>query len=238
MKDQPTIDLWQRIATTSDLPKELRDDVAAILDTYDRAAELHHDRHQYHLRTIANYVALERDAPRSLLTQLTAGKRNGLDKLTAEIELARVERGRAQDAESCAKRAASMAMAAISSDLMNRHRETLFEWVVQRRVIDLAATGLTEHVTADVDAIWGRLGVLLYPLPAELELRPDLHRLPVVFNAADSKPARRSVAWVWREIAAGNYVWSPPPPQRNRPRQNAIADRLRITSPVFDLPRI
>lgn len=237
MKDDATIELWQRIATTSDLPKELRDDVASKLDAYDRATELHQQRHQHHLRTIANCVTIDRDGAASLYAQLLAGKKPGLDKTVTEIELARIERGRAQDAQTYTAQAASMAMAAISAGLIQAHREPLFAWVVKRRVVDLAAVGLTEHVTPDVAAVWRRLAVLLYPLPTELELDGQ-NRLPVVFDAAWTKSARRSLAWVWREIAAGNYVWSPPPVARHKRSPSTIADRLRITSPVFDLPTV
>jgi len=236
--DSASVELWQRLAATSDLPKELRADAAARLATLERAETIHADRHSAHLKLIADFYAAEKTAPELLHAQLASDKKPTVDAVTEKIEIARIGRDRAQTVASITARAESIAHASVTGGLWRDHRTALFDWVAQRRAIDPTATGITEHVTPDVAAVWRRLAVILYPLPSELELPTEFTRLPVVLNAADPKPFRAAIAWCWQQIAAGHYVWAQPPQARHRANRHAPADRLRITAAVFDLPTV
>jgi hypothetical protein len=239
MTSKPTnpVDLWRQLLNTTDVPHVVAVDAAAALATFDRASTLAAERERAFLKCLAELRSAERDQPANLHTQLSTGKRTTLD---AEVDRYTAHQAATNHADLCqriARRAAAQA-SGIVADIARLHRDELIAWVAHKRCTNVHACGHADPITPALDALWAALGVLLYPLPAELELRPDAVRLPLVFDLRWSRAERSALAWCWQQIDAGEFCWAQPVQARHKRNADAPADRLRFLRVPAELPRV
>ncbi len=239
MTTKPTnpVDLWRQLLDTADVPHAVAVDAAAALATFDRALTLAAERERAYLKCLAELRAAERDQPANLHKQLSTGKRATLD---ADVDRYTAHQAATNHADLCqriARQAANQASATLHQ-VVRLHRDELIAWVAHKRCTNVHACGHVEPITPTLDALWAALNVTLYPLPSELELRPETSRLPIVFDLRWSRAERSALAWCWLEIDAGRFYWAQPPQVRHRRNPNAPADRLRFQRIPIDLPTI
>lgn len=230
-------EMWRQLLDTVDIPELVAVDAAAALATLDRARTLAGDRERGHLQHLAKQRAMERDQPIMLHAQLTSGKKHALDVAGDEYVAQVAATTHADRCRGIAHQAANIAAAGVHN-VARVHRDELIAWIARRRCTNVYACGYGDPITPAVAALWDALAVLLYPPPSELELRPDLARLPIVFDLRWSRAERSALAWCWLELHAGNVYWSQPPQPRHRRNPDTPADRLRFTRQPIDLPRV
>lgn len=231
MNTAPTLKLWQTISECKDLPDEITDDIRRGFETHIRATELW-KKERKALQQITNDLnEAKRQAVPKLFAELSAGMKNGLHQSTEQIVLLTHAQSEAQLAERFTSQAMRRAESAISSPLQ-KHRDTFIQWVAQRRIIEPFSCGFTEQVTHEVLQIWVALNVPMYPrLDENLEL-PTLSGLPIIFEIGWSQKHRSAIAWIWQQIAQGNFDYVPQPHDKTGKTRT-----MRITAFPNNIPQ-
>jgi hypothetical protein len=231
MNTSTTQKLWQTISECKDIPEEITEEIRRGFETHNRATELWNTKRKTMQQITNDLSEAQRQAVPKLFAELSAGKKNSLHQSTEQIVLLTHAQTEAQLAERFTSQAMRRAESAISSPLQ-KHRDTFIQWVAQRRIIEPYACGFTEQVTPEVLQIWVALNVPMYPrLDENLEL-PTLYGLPVIFEVGWSQKHRSSLAWIWQQIAQGNFDYVPQPNDRQGNTRT-----LRITAFANNIPQ-
>lgn len=224
-----TYDLWRSLIGEGDLPEAVAKDVKHELKALDRAHEHHLETTARAHTTATEHSKARQQAPATLVAELHTTSKPTTTRLAGDLVMLEQAKNEAEIASRIARNALEKCRGFVDGPLFTRHRDELIAYVAQRRAHDLGAFGYTDQITKPLEALWNRIRPNLYPLDLEeMSLPATFTRLPLVIEPRWDRAARGSIAWIWQEIAEGNWRWSPP-----RGNTEAPPTFLRITS-TFD----
>jgi hypothetical protein len=232
MTKQPNADLIY-IAASDKAPKELRDNITNALNALQRARVLTST-----YRDMADKTARELDDAKALsikagTTSLIDNKsRIDINALIAKIADKQHTADQARDAYKLAETIESK-VNANARRITIEHRAAIIQWIAKHRANDAGADGVV--IPAQVREIHDTLGILWYPRhDQDLELSPlyhngKLNRLPLEWHISMPSMVRASCAWLWLQVALGNFIII---------ADGQYRDRIKVTATVEQLPQV
>lgn len=219
------------LSTAKDLSPVLRQEIENALNVYDVSVKLLQESHQTLSDVITKRNVAQNTAYKTVAKCLVENKKPNGEKLVAEIvELnARVAAGQlhvqlfTQTNHTLKSHATGFYTTAL---------DELLRWVAAQRAKDLLGYG--DVLPAAVLHVYNSLQFRWYPTWADgLDIAPqELNRLPLVWLAHWSEKHRASLAWVFSEIAAGNYKWV------QVPKRKDPVLCLQLTNAIVALPPV
>ena len=221
------------IAASDKAPKELRDIITNALNAIQRARVItstHRDKADRTARELDDVKAL------SIKTGTTAlidnKSRIDLDAVIAKI----VEKQHAADQARDAYKLAETIESKVNTNARHitiEHRAAIIQWIAQHRAGDAGADGVV--IAVQVREIHDALGVLWHPRhDQDLELTPlylngQLNRVPLEWHISLPSMVRASCAWLWQQVALGNFIIV---------TDGQYRDRIKVTATVEQLPTV
>lgn len=215
IQHEKALDLWRNLIATGELPDEVATEAKAALKTYDRSDDLLIAKTKQ-LRELSNeLVNVRRAVPDVIHDAIAAGKKPAIEATSEQITLLESAVADAEQQQRIAERATTKAGSALESGIVRRHRDQLIVWVASRRMTSPHACGLTDVITKDLETVWAKLDVNLYPVRDEaLALPEHWSRLPIVIDPQWPRDIRSSVTWCWKQIAESRWEWEAHPNNR------------------------
>jgi hypothetical protein len=232
MTKQPNADLIY-IAASDKASKELRDIITNALNALQRARVLtssHRDTADKAARELDDIKA---SSIKSGTTALIDNK-NRLDLSAAVAKIA--DKQHAADQARDAYKLAETIENKVQTNARRitiEHRGAIIQWIAQYRAADIGADGVV--VPVQVREIHDSLGVFWYPRhDQDLELSPlyyngQLHRVPLEWHISTPSMVRASCAWLWQQVALGNFIIV---------TDGQYRDRIKVTATVEQLPTV
>ena len=226
---------------------QLRTDAARHLRVLDTA-------HRLHANVVhANgdeLVALKHDHQQALAQLVSDPTSDNLRNVSDLVLTLDVTKQRQLRDVRAAEYAVNQATSA-AGQIVKVHHDELLQLVARERCADVTACG-DDAVQPVVRWVWDRLHFRWHPrfdetlvLPQQFYAQPftaSRHHLPITWRELDSADYRASVAWVWQQIAAGNFERVPMPLTLDQRKQGmqpgALGNCVRITSDVDVLPHV
>ena len=232
MTKHPNADLTY-IAASDKAPKELRDTITNALNALQRARVLtstHRDTADKTARELDDLKALSIKAG---TTSLIENKNHiDLNAVIAKIADKQTAVDRARDAYKLAETIESK-IQSHARRITIEHRAAIIQWIAKHRANDAGADGVV--IPAQVREIHDTLGILWYPRhDQDLELSPlyhngQLNRLPLEWHISMPSMVRASCAWLWQQVALGNFIII---------ADGQYRDRIKVTATVEQLPPV
>ena len=232
MTKQPNADLIY-IAASDKASKELRDIITNALNALQRARVLTSTH-----RDTADKTARELDDVRAGVTKtgttslIDNKSRIDINALIAKIADKQHTADQARDAYKLAETIESK-IQSHARRITIEHRAAIIQWIAKHRAADAGADGVVMPV--QVREIHDTLGILWYPRhDQDLELSSlyhngQLNRLPLEWHISMPSMVRASCAWLWQQVALGNFVII---------ADGQYRDRIKITATVEQLPPV
>lgn len=221
------------IAASDKAPKELRDIITNALNAIQRARVItstHRDKADRTARELDDVKAL------SIKTGTTAlidnKSRIDLDAVIAKI----VDKQHAADQARDAYKLAETIESKVNTNARRitiEHRAAIIQWIAQHRAGDAGADGVV--IPVQVREIHDTLGILWHPRhDQDLELAPlylngQLNRVPLEWHISLPSMVRASCAWLWQQVALGNFIIV---------TDGQYRDRIKVTATVEQLPTV
>jgi len=219
------------LSTASDLPSVLRKEIKHSLDVYDVSVKLLHESHQTLADVTTKRNTAQITAHKVVAKCLHENQKPTTEKLVAEIvELnARVA---AAQLHVLTFTQANQTLKSHATGFYKTALDELLRWVAVQRAKDLLGYG--DVLPAAVLHVYNSLQFRWYPTWADdLDIAPqELNRLPLVWFAHWSDKHRASLAWVFNEIATGNYKWV------QVPKRKDPVLCLQLTNEIVTLPPV
>ena len=219
------------LASDKDAPADIRTAANNALTAYAIAVKTANDSRTDQLDTAADLDLLRARTANDLVDDLINGKSISIDKSVDKIDKLKNKHNRADDIYHIAHRLQSVAKIRCGQIIRN-HRTDLILWCARKRAADLTRCG--EILPDPVWRIWQTLDVRFYPITDEaLSLdawrnNGKLGKLPIDWYDTWSDPARASLAWIFNEIASGNFVI----------HKKEHANLVRLTQQPIELPLV
>jgi hypothetical protein len=226
---------------------ELRDAAARRLRVLDTANRLHEN--VVHANS-DELLALKHDHQQALVQLVddpTSDNLRAVSDLVLHLDVTKQRQLRDVRAAEYAVNQAG----AVAGQITRDYHDEILQLVAAARCVDVTACG-DDAVQPTVRWVWNRLQFRWHPrfddtltLPQQFHAQPftaSRHHLPITWHELDSADYRASVAWVWQQIAAGNFERVPMPLTLDQRKQGmqpgALGNCVRITSDVDVLPRV
>jgi predicted nucleic acid-binding protein len=221
---------WATIAGSPDFPKEIAKEIDSHIAIYHRSVKLWEAKRNA-LQTLMNDLRnTEQKAVINLLQELATGTKNTIEKTSQNITELSDAVTDAQRQERFTSAAMRRAEAQISSPT-SKHRDALTVWIASLRAVEPYACGYTQSITKEIEELWRNLGVFMFqPFDQMLEL-PPMNRLPIVFESGWGIKSRSSIAYLWSQMALGNFDYP------NRNRQPKATPKMRFTAYIESIPQ-
>jgi len=219
------------LTAATDLPLVLRKEIKHALDVYDVSVKLLHESHQNLATLTTKRNTAEITAHKIVAKCLDENQKPNTEKLVAEIvELnARVT---AAQLHVLTFTQANQTLKSHATGFYTTALDELLRWVAVQRAKDLLGYG--DVLPAAVLHVYNSLQFRWYPTWADgLDIAPqELNRLPLVWLSNWSEKHRASLAWVFNELATGNYKWV------QVPKRKDPVLCLQLTNAIVTLPPV
>jgi len=219
------------LTAASDLPSVLRKEIKHALDVYDVSVKLLHESYQ----TLAD-VTTKRNAAQNTAHKIVAKCLHENQKLNAEKLIAEIVELNARVAAAQLHvqtfTQANQTLKSQATGFYTTALDELLRWVAVQRAKDLLGYG--DVLPAAVLHVYNSLQFRWYPSWSDgLDIAPqELNRLPLVWLSNWADKHRASLAWVFSEIAAGNYKWV------QVPKRKDPVLCLQLTNAIVTLPPV
>ena len=219
------------LAGDKDAPAEIRTAANNALTAYAIAVKTASDSRTDQLNTGTDLDLLKARTANDLVDDLINGKSISIDKSVEKIHKLKDKHNRADDIYSIAQRLQSAAKSRCGQ-IIRDHRTDLIIWCGRKRAADLTRCG--EILPDAVWRIWQTLDVRFYQITDEtLSLdawrnNGKLGKLPIEWYETWTDPARASLAWIFNEIASGNFLI----------HKNGNDHSVRLTQQPLELPKV
>lgn len=221
------------IAASDKAPKELRDIITNALNALQRArvtTATHRDK--------ADRIARELDDVRAgAITTGTTSLIDNKSRIDINALIAKIaDKQHAADQARDAYKLAETIESKVNTNARRitiEHRAAIIQWIAKHRAADAGADGVV--IPVQVREIHDTLGVLWYPRhDQDLELSPlyyngQLQRVPLEWHISLPSMVRASCAWLWQQVALGNFIIV---------TDGQYRDRIKVTATVEQLPTV
>lgn len=220
------------LASDYDASDLIRAAANSALTAYSIAVKTAHDCRHNQIDTAADLDLQTARAANDLANDLINGKSISIDKTVDKLAKLTDKRNRADHTYQIAQRLQSVALSNCGR-VMRDHRTDLILWCARKRNADLTRCG--EILPDPVWRIWQNLNVRFYRLDnPTLDLNAwringkTLKPLPIEWYDTWSDTPRASLAWIYQELASGNFVI----------HKNGHDDQVRLTQTPYELPQV
>ncbi len=220
------------LASDKDAPGEIRIAANNALTAYAIAVKTASNSRTDQIDISADLDQLNSRTANDLADDLINGKSIAIDKAADKISKLVDKKHRADHIYLIAQRLKSVALTNCGR-VMRDHRTDLILWCARKRNADLTRCG--EILPDPVWRIWQTLDVRFYRLDnPTLDLDAWringklLKPLPIEWYETWSDTPRASLAWIYREIASGNFVI----------HKNGHDAQVRLTQTPYELPQV
>ena len=219
------------LASDYDAPNKIRTAANSALTAYAIAVKTAHDCRHDQINTAADLDLQTARAANDLTDDLINGKSISIDKTVDKLGKLTDKRNRADHIYKIANRLQSTTLSKCRQVIGN-HRADLILWCAHKRNADLTKCG--EILPDPVWRIWQTLDVRFYKITDEtLSLDAWRHNgklthLPIEWYDTWTDPARASLAWIYQQIATGNFII----------HKNGHDELLRLTQLPIELPQV
>ena len=219
------------LAGDKDAPAKIRTAANNALTAYAIAVKTANDSRTDQLDTAADLDLFRARTANDLVDDLINGKSISIDKSVDKIDKLKDKHNRADDIYYIAHRLETAAKIRCGQ-IIRDNRTDLIIWCGRKRAADLTRCG--EILPDPVWRIWQTLDVRFYPITDEaLSLdawrnNGKLGKLPIDWYDTWSDPARASLAWIFNEIASGNFAI----------HKKEHANLVRLTQQPIELPQV
>lgn len=232
---RPTISDWLDVLAylveQSDAPPQARDDAHLAMTTYGRAMKFRDAEHKAMRQAANDYRTALQEIPKYLNNCLHAGTKTNLDKSVEHLNLLEQARESTTQRSEFAQRAFVTIEHECMGGCLRKHRDALIEWIAQRRTQEPTTCGFTKSLPQELATIYYALEV---EWSTDWEERLSLagqRRLPIVYESHWPNEYRASCAWVWEQVANGDYQKVPHPNDRNpQPDARYFAPTRRVVA--------
>lgn len=219
------------LSTASDLVPVLRKEIKHALNIYDVSVKLLQESHQTLAAITTKRNTAQNTAHKIVTKCLLENQKPNTEKLVAEI----VELNARVTAAQLHQQTLTQTNQTLKSHatwFYTTALDELLRWVAVQRAKDLLGYG--DVLPAAVVHVYNSLQFRWYPTWADgLDLAPqELNRLPLVWQAHWSVKHRASLAWVFNELATGNYKWV------QVPKRKDPVMCLQLTNEIVALPPV
>ena len=220
------------LASDKDAPGEIRTAANSALTAYAVAVKTASNSRTDQIDIAADLDLLDARTAKDLADDLINGKSISIDKAADKISKLVDKKHRADHIYKIAQRLQSIALSNCGR-VMRDHRTNLILWCALKRNADLTRCG--EILPDPVWRIWQTIDVRFYRLD-NLTLDLDAWRingkllkpLPIEWYDTWSDTPRASLAWIYRELASGNFVI----------HKSGNEDLVRLTQTPYELPQV
>lgn len=219
----------------NDAPPEAQAAAKHALKAHARATTLHDDEQHAAHTALQTLRTLERETPRRAAQQVGAGKNVNLAKALTELEEARQESSNAQARVLVAKQIRATFTAQVEGACLNQHQEDLVRWVAMRRNADPTRCGEIETLPEQVKVIYSKFSPTWWNQWDDALTLDGISTLPLIYEPTWASELRASLAWVWEQVARGEYEKIPHPRATN---PNTAARVYVPTRRAITLPRV
>lgn len=220
------------LASDKDAPGEIRIAANNALTAYAIAVKTASNSRTDQIDISADLDQLNSRTANDLADDLINGKSISIDKAADKISKLVDKKHRIDHIYLIAQRLKSVALTNCGR-VMRDHRTDLILWCARKRNADLTRCG--EILPDPVWRIWQTLDVRFYRLDnPTLDLDAWringklLKPLPIEWYETWSDTPRASLAWIYREIASGNFVI----------HKNGHDAQVRLTQTPYELPQV
>lgn len=194
-----------------DAPQSAQDSARYALDAHDRATKLHDNEQRNANLALQTQRTLERDTPRHAADKVAAGKNVDLGKIVDKLTVAHHDSSTAQTRALVAQRVRSTFTVQVEGACLNPYRGELLRWIATRRNNEPTRCGEIETLPHQVQVIYSNICTTwLTPWDDTLTL-DGITRLPLLYQPTWKSDLRASLAWVWEQVARGNFEVIPHP---------------------------
>lgn len=197
------------LASDNDAPADIRTAANSALTAYAIAVKTASNCRTDQINTAADLDLLTARTANDLVDDLIKGKSILIDKAADKISKLVDKRDRADHIYKIAQRLQVVAFNKCGQ-VIRDHRTDLILWCARKRAADLTRCG--EILPDAVWQIWQTLDVRFYQITDEMlsldawRHNGKLGKLPIEWYDIWSDQSRASLAWVFNEIASGNFV--------------------------------
>ena len=222
---------FQYLLASKDLPDEIADQLRKSLSNFDRAFQMSQQFAATYAKNLEKLYKAEREAPFQLAEAISENKTTTAPKMVSELATLRSvcenDREKLELVTTAAQRLKNEPMRIYTHNIAG-----LLRWVAQQRCKDLLAYG--EVMPVEVVHIYKQVVFRWYPTWDEsLDISPQtFNRLPLNWHDTWTDTHRASLAWVFLQLAAGNFTYKPNPKQPNG------EPVIRMTEVVTELPPV
>ena len=219
------------IASDKDAPGEIRTAANSALTAYAIAVKTASHSRTDQIDNAADLDLLIARTANDLADDLIKGKSISINKSVDKITKLSDKRDRADHIYKIAQNLQAVARNKCGQ-VIRDHRTDLIMWCARKRAADLTRCG--EILPDPIWRIWQTLDVRFYQITDEtLSLDAWRHngklgKLPIDWYDTWSDPARASLAWIFNEIASGNFVI----------HKKEHANLVRLTQQPMELPQV
>ena len=237
MKSHQEINDWietlRFLIDDSTSPSDLRDTAKTTLAAFDKSMKLS-DLEQHTANTTLQALrALEKETVPQLVDHLRNGKRSTFDANVTQIEQLQTAWTTSQLRTKTVTLAHEQIVRQICGGIIKPHADALLQWVAIRRDAQPVTCGEIDTLPAHVQRVYNLI-IPQWRTDWELALNlPNVHRLPLIYDAKWNAEYRASVAWVWTQVAIGEIQKVPHSHDR---RPNPPCVLLAPTRRVQSLP--
>ena len=219
------------LSTAKDLSTVLRQEIESALNVYDVSIKLLHESHQALANVVTKRNVASSTAYKAVAKCLIENKKPNTEKLVAEIVELNAKVAAAQ-LHVLTETQANQTLKSHATGFYTTALDELLRWVAVQRAKDLLGYG--DVLPAAVLHVYNSLQFRWYPTWADnLDLAPQqFNKLPLIWLSHWSDKHRASLAWVFNELATGNYKWV------QVPKRKDPVLCLQLTNAIVTLPPV
>ena len=219
------------LASDKDVPADIRTAANNALTAYAIAVKTANDSRTDQLDTAADLDLLRARTAKDLVDDLINGKSISIDKSVDKIDKLKNKHNRADDIYYIANRLESAAKIRCGQ-IIRDHRTDLIIWCGRKRAADITQCG--EILPDAVWRVWQTLDVRFHNITDDAltldawRYNGKLGKLPIEWYDTWTDPARASLAWIFNEIASGNFII----------HKDKHYELVRLTQQPIELPKV
>jgi hypothetical protein len=219
------------LSTAKDLSPVLRQEIESALNVYDVSLEMVRESHQTLAAITTKRNAAKNAAHKTVVRCLLENKIPNTEKLVTEIVELELKVTAAQ-IKTLTLTQSNQTLKSHATGFYTTALDELLRWVAVQRAKDLLGYG--DVLPAAVLHVYNSLQFRWFPSWSDgLDLAPqEFNRLPLVWLAHWSDKHRASLAWVFNELATGNYKWV------QVPKRKDPVMCVQLTNAIVTLPPV
>lgn len=191
------------LAAQNDAPSAARTAAREAVSLYDKASTFYERERLNRKEQRTALAEAERKLFPDLLQQLKTAKRVNLAGSCDHIDAMRDLVKRCERDEHAARRVFSSVAADLRGNCLNGHRDSLLQWIAQRRNSEPTAFGNIDAIPTQVHFLYDKINAD-WQQPWDEGLTMHEHkRLLLTYSDTFTAPFRASHTWLWAQVAAG-----------------------------------